>query len=670
MRNLCLLVFLFALLAAKGQDFDYHVVDSTKQKWGDWDNPEWLRYFGLDAGDVDNDGLLDLISGRYVYHQPHKSLTSGWKRTVLDDNVDGIFILDIDGDPFADIIAQALPDIFWYEAINSSGTRYERKKIAQVPATSHVNSQGFEKAQIIPGGPQELLIAGNGNVYLLIYNTKGREKGHWTTHLIGENTSDEGIGVGDIDGDGDIDFACGRRLEGEEEPRELVWFENTGTFNSPWQSRKVGLTQHAIDRVRIGDLDNDGHMEIVVSEERYPGLEPDSHVIWFSRPSITSNTWTAHPVTTQYSSNNLELVDMNLDGLLDILTAEHKGPELELQLWENQGEGSFAKRVLDTGKENHLGAKVFDLDSDGDLDILGAGWDNYRFVHLWENNQLSANKGKENGLSPISASSRTLSDSLIVSYQNKDHFVIKTAAITYYYDVAGGGFSRMIDRHGNDWISFKQSSSDYPQGAAGIFRGIPNLVYQGEDNGAGHPGFDQCRSWFENGKLYSESKSGKWKWSWTFFDHHAEIEILRSDPNRNYWFLYEGTPGGSYANREHYFGTTDQGPTSELPDFYKGESLFEPLSMVYAGAHGVESVFFMISHAKNPTQGIIGYLGNSTDGIQSENGMTVFGFGRSPSTQPLLNGPARFTIGIYEKEISSEREHERFMTYLKKNHLK
>ena len=48
----------------------YIAVDSTRQKWGDWKDPDWLRYFGLDFADVNRDGLMDIISDRYIYHNP------------------------------------------------------------------------------------------------------------------------------------------------------------------------------------------------------------------------------------------------------------------------------------------------------------------------------------------------------------------------------------------------------------------------------------------------------------------------------------------------------------------------------------------------------------------------------------------------------------------------
>ena len=72
--------------------------------------------------------------------------------------------------------------------------------------------------------------------------------------------------------------------------------------------------------------------------------------------------------------NNLDLADIDEDGDIDIITNEHKGPQLETQIWQNDGQGDFSKESIDLGKENHLGTQLADLDADGDLDLVGAGW--------------------------------------------------------------------------------------------------------------------------------------------------------------------------------------------------------------------------------------------------------------------------------------------------------
>lgn len=73
-------------------------------------------------------------------------------------------------------------------------------------------------------------------------------------------------------------------------------------------------------------------------------------------------------------------------------------------------------------------------------------------------------------------------------YEGVPHYVIKTKTATWWYDIQGGGFSRLTDRQGNDWIAFKREPwNKTPESAASSYRGIPNAVYQGEDGGCGHP---------------------------------------------------------------------------------------------------------------------------------------------------------------------------------------
>ena len=281
-----LLVSILSITRAQQKNWDYIVIDSNKQKWGDWDEPEWLRYFGLDFNDVNRDGLIDVISGRYIYLNPGGTMNYEWKRIILDDNVDAILSLNVDDDPYADIIVQSLPEIYWYEAVNQKGTQYTRKKIAEVPATGHVNSQGFRRAQVIAGGKEELLIAGNGNIYCINIPENADTEDLWTTKLIARNTSDEGIGVGDVDGDGDFDIVAGRRPEGEDEPKILVYFENPGTIEKEWNNTELGESEHPIDRIEVADLNSDRKADIVFTEERYPGLEPDANLYLYIRKLV------------------------------------------------------------------------------------------------------------------------------------------------------------------------------------------------------------------------------------------------------------------------------------------------------------------------------------------------------------------------------------------------
>ena len=45
-------------------------VDDKRAKFGDFDQPDYLRYFGIASGDFTGSGLKDTVSGRYFYRNP------------------------------------------------------------------------------------------------------------------------------------------------------------------------------------------------------------------------------------------------------------------------------------------------------------------------------------------------------------------------------------------------------------------------------------------------------------------------------------------------------------------------------------------------------------------------------------------------------------------------
>jgi hypothetical protein len=366
----------------------YIQVDDSRAKWGDWSDPEWLRYFGLDFRDINQDQAVDIVSGRYVYLNPDNDMTSQWPRVDLGMNVDGMLFLDVDGDVLADIIAQALPEVYWFEAIEPGGESWQSRRIGELPQTGHVNGQGYRTADLIPGGKSEILLQADQGIYACAVPDDPLSS-DWKWVMIAASGSDEGIGVGDLNSDGLIDIVIGDIEEGQKEhPRILKWCENPGSLSSNWSCTNIGRTEEAIDRIEVADLNGDDRPDVVVAEERYPGEEPDGHLWWFESPEDPTQPWNRHLVVTQYSMNNLDVGDIDLDGDIDIVTNMHKGPSLATQIWVNDGSGRFSKQLVDTGKEMHLGAQLIDLDLDGDLDIVGHAWDNYQYLHIWRNDAI------------------------------------------------------------------------------------------------------------------------------------------------------------------------------------------------------------------------------------------------------------------------------------------
>jgi hypothetical protein len=241
-----------------------------------------------------------------------------------------------------------------------------------------------------------------------------------------------------------------------------------------------------------------------------------------------------------------------------------------------------------------------------------------------------------------------------VSYLERPHFRIETASATYLYDLEGGGFSSIRDREELEWIGFKPGDGQVPESAAADFRGLPNLVFRGKDNGSGHPGFKNCLSEHVGSNLIrTHSKSGLWEWQWTFTDKGAMLEVFRTDTTRSYWFLYEGTPGGTFEPDKQFWGTNTLGHRTDAPPIgsdQTGSGLWE---WAYFGHQDVKRCFYVSHLTPDQLTDNFSYMGSGPEGTSSADGMVVFGLGRDGGI-PLMKGPNKFIIGFMEYGSSDD----------------
>ena len=93
-------------------------------------------------------------------------------------------------------------------------------------------------------------------------------------------------------------------------------------------------------------------------------------MMWYD---LVKGTWTAHKVADMKYAHNLQLVDFNHDGNLDIFTAEQRldcaNPEARILVFLGDGKGNFTPQVIAKGYDAHE-SRVADLNGDGTLDIL------------------------------------------------------------------------------------------------------------------------------------------------------------------------------------------------------------------------------------------------------------------------------------------------------------
>jgi hypothetical protein len=367
------------------------------------------RAFGVAMGDFTADGFAEIASGPYIYINPGGDMTGRWDRVTVPEKIDLLLELDVDDDAYPDLIGGACNEQYWLEAMDNTGKEWNVVQIASLSICGHrMSTQGYALAQLEGGGKPEILLAGDSLYYLVIPDEP--TSGTWSHKVI--STTGFAYATGDIDGDGLIDVAGSVNVDTEEpiapgtsnqrwNNKELRWWRNPGDGSQFWAWSKINLSSTP-DRFELADFTGDDRLDLVVTEERWWGLVPNSNMVVFRGPDDPTSEWHPDTIVTQYSMNNLDAADIDLDGDMDLATNEHRMPRDDMkleeiertQIWENDGQGHFTAHEIDIGKESHLGSQLYDLDGDGDLDMVSIAWRHPEMLHIWRNDAIRDGRRK------------------------------------------------------------------------------------------------------------------------------------------------------------------------------------------------------------------------------------------------------------------------------------
>ena len=175
----------------------------------------------------------------------------------------------------------------------------------------------------------------------------------------------------DVDGDGDMDVLG---AEGSTTwDRIYLWINTDGT-GLTWETSIIADNMATSPTLLVpADVDGDSDPDVIV---RRSG--PGSMILWFENPMTdlsATDEWTQHFVGMKAAAG-LSVGDVNGDGDLDILTAS-EGSNHQLSWWEDEnGTGdNWVEHVILNNYGNARAVHAVDMDGDGDLDVIAAGFD-------------------------------------------------------------------------------------------------------------------------------------------------------------------------------------------------------------------------------------------------------------------------------------------------------
>lgn len=307
--------------------------------------------------DLNHDGALDIVScceGRtrtLLVHWAPSALTerldpARWTQVPLDaaeGKMPWMFAqpLQLDNRHGIDLVAAgkgADAQIGWFES----------------PAGDPQDATGFRWHAMSGAGWIMSLITsdmdGDGDLDVLVSDRRGKLRGCrwlenpgpgpdlqklWKSHFIGPANREVMFAkLADLDQDGHVDVVCAAK------PRDVLWYRRLDATGKSWERRTIAYPQGTgtAKAVAIGDLDDDGRLDIVVSCEA--AKPPLSGVMWMSNSQSTDERqWNAHDISgpAGIKYDRIELIDLDGDKDLDVLTCEerHQGKGLGVIWYEN-----------------------------------------------------------------------------------------------------------------------------------------------------------------------------------------------------------------------------------------------------------------------------------------------------------------------------------------------
>jgi len=336
-------------------------------------------------GDVNGDGFNDII-GAVEHVGLSYYLYPNWEKHTIssfDYGGDVIACGDIDNDKSLDVVGvENSTNIYWFDNSNSNAN-WTRYFIGSTGSTLNSTSiiRSMKVVDFNNDGKLDVVIRTptTTRIYLQITPLSWnliKIIPHIYINSLTNSINMDGLDVGDIDRDGDLDIVeNGFWIETPSDLLDGYWVQHS--IDSKWYNQTWGFNQSSGGwesnnaKVCVADINNDGYLDVVFSQPERAGFS----VSWYELSDLENDSWVEHVIGFVDFCHTLGVGDMNGDGYLDVVAGEmetqdglNPGP-YPLYVFFNDGNGSWIKQeISDVGIYS---GSIGDIGNDGILDVVG-----------------------------------------------------------------------------------------------------------------------------------------------------------------------------------------------------------------------------------------------------------------------------------------------------------
>ncbi|QNM86919.1 T9SS type A sorting domain-containing protein [Polaribacter pectinis] len=327
------------------------------------------KYFLIE--DLDNDNSLEIITSSYQSNESGGQKLSVFKKSPTsssyEENIinfhfsaaNAVQIADLDNDGNNDIIS-AFKSIVWNK--NHGNDVFSSQYLISQNINNlftldvevkDLNNDGWLDIIGITGGNLEIYKNMNGENFIPIH-----------TQVIDEEGED--IEISDVNNDGYFDILISHR--NGETPISKVINNGNFDFQSITPIYTFGGTGYKAYNFKCGDVDKDGYIDIVV------GASDVSEIHWLKNDG--NGNFTYQYIVSSIACNKIDIGDLDNDGNIDIIAAgNYSYGNSDLNWLENNSEGFSSPTKIDTQSLKSI--TLGDIDNDGFLDIVGTSYEYY-----------------------------------------------------------------------------------------------------------------------------------------------------------------------------------------------------------------------------------------------------------------------------------------------------